>query len=120
MCKRRGLVVLKVVKVATSNSDPEELGRLVDIARSQGYLSIRQAAPLFGRHYLTVRGWAIAGHLQTIEVGSRKVVTLDEIERFRREGNYKGGLTRSPEANGAGGVNSPPVATLGDYGYHDN
>lgn len=46
------------------------------------------------------------------------VVTLDEIERFKKEGNWKEAqpvvLTQNYEAS-AGGGNTSPVATLGDY-----
>jgi len=110
---------LRPVASASNQVDPEELGRLIQLAATRGWLSIRQAAQFFPQHYLTVRGWVLKGHMRSVSIGSRQVITWEEIERFKKEGNWKDPqpITTGAalEANGAGGGNSPPVAQLGDY-----
>ena len=70
--------------------DPEELGRIASVMVQRGYVSIPNAAKLLpgSPHAATVRIWVDKGYLRHIVVGSRKVITYDEIERYKQDGNY--------------------------------
>lgn len=84
------------------SDDPHErLKRAVEIAAAVNYVGIKEAAAMLGLHYQTVIKYCDKGYLKTLTVGYRRKITLDEIDRYKREGNH----------SGEGGEQSPPSST---------
>jgi hypothetical protein len=96
--------------VAISTSDPELLGSLLRQLRAQGRLSPRKAAPLLGRHYLTLLDYIRQGKVRTIVIGDRHYITEEEIIRFRTQGNWV-----DPEAEDEGGEAAQAVSFPPSY-----
>ena len=65
-------------------------------AIAKGMVSLREAAPMLGISYMTARKLASSGKLRTLEVGQQRRVTIEEVERFIREGNYVEPTTTPP------------------------
>lgn len=76
------------MSVNTKYVDPEELGRIVTALAQRGYTSVPNAAKLLSVHPNTLREWIDKGYVRAIQVGCRKCITFDEIERYKTEGNY--------------------------------
>jgi excisionase family DNA binding protein len=53
-------------------------------------LTLHEAAERIGKHYITTLKLARSGKLRAIKKGGQWYVTEEEVERFNREGNYKG------------------------------
>lgn len=69
--------------------DPEELGRVAVILTQKNYCTIPRAAVAIGVCTATCRTYVKKGYLRSFWIGGRRMIALEEIQRFREEGNYK-------------------------------
>lgn len=72
------------------NVDPEDLGRVAAILTKKNYCTIPKAAIALGVCAATCRTYVRKGWLRSFPIGNRQMIALEEIQRFREEGNYVG------------------------------
>lgn len=56
---------------------------------ASGKISLREACPFLGVCYITARKLAAQKKILTIQVGGVLKITVDEIKRYREEGDRK-------------------------------
>lgn len=52
-------------------------------------VSLLKASKILGIGYNTIRRYVADGRINVIEIGTRKEITLGELERFQKHGNAK-------------------------------
>jgi hypothetical protein len=97
--------------------DPELLSDVVTIVTENGRATIPQAAVLIGVHPQTARSLVENGYLQTIRIGARKFVLLEEISRYKREGNFRG--EEGEGSQGSSSSASAPALNIDDIHSYD-
>ena len=55
----------------------------MDITKTTHY-SIREAAAILKVHYCTAYGWAMNGEIETIQIGKRRRITAEALNKFCR------------------------------------
>jgi excisionase family DNA binding protein len=53
----------------------------MDITKTTHY-SIREAAAILKVHYCTAYGWAMNGEIETIQIGKRRRITAEALNKF--------------------------------------
>lgn len=76
-----------MARSASSLSNPEQIALIASKLTSKGFISIPEAAKIVGLHPVTLRKYISTGKLNTIRVGARKMLTLQELHRFLDHGD---------------------------------
>lgn len=71
----------------TKTTDYTDVGNIISAIGSRNWVTIPQAAKALGFHHITVRKYVKSGILGSIQMGSRRVVTLEQLKTFKESGN---------------------------------
>ena len=62
-------------------------------------LTVREAAERINKHYVTTLNLIYKGYLRAVKKGGNWYVPVEEVDRFNREGNYRGEDTQNEKAD---------------------